>query len=259
MTSPGNNQFSSEYSDYWRKLTQEVPSVSGVPDSEIASTVIATLLEGHGYKFNPTLDAACGSGRLFQVLSAFSDDIDGVEMEATAAETARLSPYTNVYTRALEDFTTERKYGLIVCWAAFEVLKQNDALAVFANSLASNGILIITAKSADYQLSDLPAISAEAGAAKKGFNQFFVDTRAFSEAVPDYGLEIVRTVTFEKRGDFARASFEVFDFHIPDKSFYEFAVTLRKIGKKNSNPDSRSSWSLPVSRTFRIHQESLAR
>ena len=258
MTSPGNNQFSSEYSDYWRKLTQEVPSVSGVPDSEIASTVIATLLEGHGYKFNPTLDAACGSGRLFQVLSAFSDDIDGVEMEATAAETARLSPYTNVYTRALEDFTTERKYGLIVCWAAFEVLKQKDALAVFANSLASEGMLIITAKSADYPLSDLQAISAEAGAAKKGFNQFFVDTRVFSEALPDYGLEIVRTVTFEKRGDFARASFEVFNRGIPDESFYEFAISLQKIGE-NANPDSLSSWSLPVSRSFRLHQKSLGR
>ena len=259
MSSPGNNQFSSEYSDYWRKLTQEAPSVSGVPDSEIASSVIATLLEGHGYRFNPTLDAACGSGRLFQVLSEFSDDIDGVEMEATAAETARLSPYTNVYARALEDFTPERKYGLIFCWAAFEVLKKKDALAVFANSLASKGMLIITAKSADYQLSDLQAISAEGGAAKKGFNQFFVDTRAFSEALPEYGLEIVRTVTFEKRGDFARASFEVFDCRIPDRSFYEFAIILRKVGEKNSSPDSRSSWSLPVSRTFRIHHESLGR
>ena len=236
-----------------------MPSVSGVPDSEIARSVIDTLLDGHGHNFNPTLDAACGSGRLFQVLSEFSDDIDGVEMEATAAETAGLNPYTNVYARAIEDFTPERKYELIVCWAAFEVLKQQDALSVFTNSLASKGLVIITAKSAHYELSDLQAISAEAGAAKKGFSQFFVDTLAFSEALPDYGLEIVRTITFEKRGDFASGSFEVSDGRFPDKRFYEFAIILRKVGDKSGNADSHTSWSLPESRTFGMHRERLGR
>jgi hypothetical protein len=119
--------------------------------------------------------------------------------------------------------------------------------------------VIITAKSARYQLSDLKAVSAEAGAAKKGFSQFFVDTQAFSEALPDYGLEIVRAITFEKRGDFASGSFEVFDSRFPDKRFYEFAIVLRKVGDKSGNADSHTSWSLPESRTFGMHRERLGR
>ena len=259
MSSFPKNQFSSTYSQYWRKLTEQAPSVSGVPDSEIARSVINTLLEERGRGFNPSLDAACGSGRLFQVLSEYSEDIDGVDVEASAVATARLSPYKNVYVNALEDFKPRRKYELIVCWAAFEVLQQQQILSVFENSLSSKGVVIITAKSANYELSDLEAIRAEAGAARRGFRQFFVDTQAFAHALPEYGLEIVRTITFEKRGDFANGAFEVFERGIPEKPFYEFAVSLRKVAKQRTLRATAASWSLPVSKTFEMLHDSTTR
>lgn len=255
MQNTEDSQFSTSYSDYWRSLTADSASDTGVPDREVAKLILSSLMEGFTHKNSLTLDAACGSGRLFPVLRDYSTDVDGIEIESSAAENAARFGYRNVYVSPIENFQPVQEYGLIMCWAAFEVLQQEKALHVFSQALASGGYLILTAKSSKYPASDSAAVRAEAGAARKGFVQNFIDTDAFANAAPHFGLEILRTLTFEKRGDFAKCNYEKFDDGFPSSQFYEFAVIFRRTSSKVTM-SAAPAWSSTVSKTFQEILES---
>ena len=251
MHSGKGTPFSPEYSDYWKKLTQAPAAKTGVPDTEVASAIIRELLGEREKNEVPVLDAACGSGRLFNTLSALSLIVDGVELEESAAQEARTLGYRKVTTGPVENYSVSSHYGLIVCWAAFEVLNQAKALDTFYSASQQNGRVLLTGKSANYCSDDKEALRAEAGAKSKAFRQFFVDTRVFCSVVTDFGFEIVRSVTFEKRGDFSAGRYASHDSLIPESQFYEFAVLLEKRFPQKESRHSSTPWSHDTSTTFR--------
>lgn len=246
------HQFSEEYSDYWKNISRKPPSETGIPDSEMARTTLEKILEGYPARFTSALDVACGSGRLHGVLSKMSAFVDGVEVEDSAAASALQSGYRQVFVTPVEKFSPETKYDFVLCWAAFEVLDQQRALEVFSEAVGESGFIVLTAKSANYLPDDSGALEAEAAAAAKNFMQSFIDPPLFADALSEFGFEVLRTLTFAKRGDLARGAFETLEHGIPSSRFYEFAILLHKIGPGKPNRHSRLLWSLPRSATYEL-------
>lgn len=231
-------------------MVSEPSETSGIPDSALVRLILRSLLGGRTRKMESALDVACGSGRIFEPISEWADQVDGVEIETSAANAASTKNYREVINTDVCEIRLDKKYNLIVCWAAFEVLDQPAALKVFAEHCHPNAYVVISGKHFRYLPQDHLAVEAEIAAKAKGFKQYFVEAANFEVACNSLGFTVLETLIFERRGDLAKGMYRQHLNHVPAENFYEFVVLLRKSDERNPQKYPSTIWSHSQSQTL---------
>jgi len=247
-------QFDSNYSGYWKGLTNSPTDAESPPSPATVGRILANLLSDQNRRFHEGLDIACGYGRLSGVMEDYCTVFDGVEIEPTAGQEARALPYRQVFSSSFEQFAPTVHYDFALCWAAFEVLDQDRTLTLLNHALSQSGIAIISGKNTNYFRDDHGAAAAETGAATKGFLQWFTDAEDLEASLENYGFVLERALVFPRRGDAALERSTGVLTGVPDHPFYEFALCLRKVASPQPH-NSSESWSFRVSNTLRVKQK----
>jgi SAM-dependent methyltransferase len=241
--------FNDGYTQYWRDVVNN--PIDGL---KIADKVqVMNMLKGLSIqRHHKVLDLGCSYGRLYDALSFFSDDIYGVDPEASAVQEATSSGYKMAKVGACEDIPfTNDFFDQIVCWAVFEVVDQQRCLVEANRTLRTGGRILISGKNARYLLEDDAAFIAEKNAYLKGFRQSFTDLQIMVSQLSLFGFKLIEAHTFPKRGDLALDSIHIEDSTKTLKEeFYEFVVVLEKMKPVVSHDSSQiESFSFEFSKT----------
>ncbi len=192
--------FNKEYTKYWEKAVSKSIDGSVIPGLEAADFFLKKLDIG------PTdiiIDVGCSYGRMHDVLSTYSKNIYGLEIEETAVLSALKKGYLDVKQRPAENTGyDENQFNLIFCWAVFEAVNHYEGLIEFNRILKKNGRILITGKSDKYPLDDSLALEAEKNAFLKGFPQRFTNLSNFLPALEKFGFSLDALFLFSNRGDF---------------------------------------------------------
>jgi SAM-dependent methyltransferase len=220
--------FNDGYTQYWRDVVNN--PIDGL---KIADKVqVINMLRGLSIqRHHKVLDLGCSYGRLFDALNFFSDDVYGVDPEASAVQEAMSTGYTLAKVGACEAIPfTNDFFDQIVCWAVFEVVDQQRCLVEANRTLRTGGRVLISGKNARYLMADDAAFTAEKNAYLKGFRQSFTDLQIMVSQLPLFGFKLVSAYTFSKRGDLALDSTKMDDnINTLKDEFYEFVVVLEKM------------------------------
>lgn len=242
--------FDKDYSEYWERVSGDKSQANEIPNLSVFGNILAGLLGSRFRTPGTALDVACGSGRLFEPIRRWALAVDGIDIEKTATRKAMTKGYRKVHCLDAKDLEGESKYDLIVCWAAFEVLDQFEALRAFSRVCNREGLVVISGKNSNYLADDDLAIDAEKGAQAKGFRQSFIEPEGFTAACKSLGFAIEETLVFDRRGDIAKESYSKHIGSFPTREFYEFVVLLRKCEPPNPTNYLSTNWSHPQSQTM---------
>lgn len=227
-----NNEFKFDatYVKYWNNIQQD--SISNeirkieVPSDEIASHYISLLKIKKTHRI---LDLGCSFGRLYPVISAYSKNIYGVDVNLDAINEAKKFNYIALVKGSAEatNFATEY-FNTIICWAVYDVVDQNASLIEENRILIKGGQLLITGKNIKYIKEDNNAFIAERNAKLKSFPNHFTDVYTLIDNINLLGFKVIHAFGFRERGHLAKNIF--FSIDMKNRTdFYEYVLILEKI------------------------------
>jgi SAM-dependent methyltransferase len=240
--------FDKEYTDYWKRTV--VKSVDG--------TRIAGESEVRNYlEFLPTnrfrriLDLGCSFGRMYKVLTEFSLDVHGVDVDNAALEMAKLQGYSHLSKGSTESIPyQEGSFDLVFCWAVFDAVSQYRSLIEFNRVLMDGGYVFLTGKNDSYFETDQLAFTAEKNAFLKGHPNNFTNLPALIGLLPTIGFQIEKLLIFDKRGDIGEMIFrEEKKFKRIPIEGYEYLLIFRKKEDSSGDPLVHREISTPFSKT----------
>lgn len=193
-------KFAEEYTKYWASAVNK--SVDG--------TVIAGINEAKHFlqdlkigKQNRVLDLGCSFGRMYEALSAYSNQVYGIDPDLFAVEKARLHLYKEVRQSSAEATGFDKDFfDTVFCWAVFDVVEHTKGLAEINRVLKIGGKLLLTGKNDRYLPDDDLAFKAEKNAFLKGFPNRFTDLSIITKNFETLGFQLDKLFLFPRRGDF---------------------------------------------------------
>ncbi|MES2659799.1 MAG: class I SAM-dependent methyltransferase [Verrucomicrobiota bacterium] len=239
--------FGSNYSDYWKNRITSNVGGSIPPDQQTLAHFLPLLEIG---KTDLTLDLGCSFGRFYNLLSEYSNNIVGLDIDPSAIEQCRPLGYKQLEACKFEENSLpDASVDKAVCWAVFDCLDQEKALLECNRILKNGGRILITGKNDNYLATDHEAFVAERNARLKSFPNHFTDLEALHQLAPTLGFKIISVFCYEKRGDFGINKYVAYDPGNP-QPFYEYLIILEKSGPSLASSDFKICDT--VSRTARI-------
>jgi 2-polyprenyl-3-methyl-5-hydroxy-6-metoxy-1,4-benzoquinol methylase len=222
-----NMIFDEQYTKYWARSVNK--SVDG--------TVIAGVNEAKYFvqdlkikKNDRVLDLGCSFGRLYEVLSSYSDQVYGADPDSFAVNEARLKPYIDVLQGTAETTGFGRSFfDTVVCWAVFDVVDHAKGLEEITRILKPGGKLLFTGKNDNYYMDDLLAFKAEKNAFLKNFPNRFTDLPKLLRRFISMGLQLDRLVIFPRRGDMGLLNWSNSTHDLIDYIGCEYLIICHKI------------------------------
>ena len=222
-------KFGEEYTKYW---------VSAVTKS-VDGTVIAGANEALQFlqtleikRCDRVLDLGCSFGRMYEILSAFSDHVYGIDPDCYAVEKARLKQYVEVHQGSAESTEFDKEsFDLVFCWAVFDVVDHWKGLTEINRILKNGGKLVLTGKNDNYDPEDALAFRAEKNAFLKGFPNRFTKLNLMLRSCKDQlGFQLDRLLIFPRRGDFGLRKYSEcrIDDMYNDHIGYEYLIVCHK-------------------------------
>lgn len=222
--------FDSNYVKYWNDIQKNSDSdevrKNKVPSDDIAAHYISLM----NLKMTESiLDLGCSFGRLYSVISKYSKNIYGVDVNLDAINEAKKYDYRALVKGSAEDTNFASEYfDAIICWAVYDVVDQTESLIEENRVLKKGGKLLITGKNVNYELGDRNAFIAERNAKLKSFPNHFTDVYKLIDNISIFGFRIINGFGFKERGHLASCT----QFDITGKSredFYEYVLLLEKV------------------------------
>jgi len=224
--------FGKEYTEYWNAAVSK--SIDG--------TIIAGVREAlhlldylNVEKNRRALDLGCSVGRMYEVISLYSELVHGVDPDKFAVEKASLYPYESVIQGTAEriDFG-DNLFDLVFCWAVFDVVDHLKGFTEINRVLKRGGQLIITGKNDYYFEDDKLAHLAESNAYLKRFPNRFTNLKSVLSNFRELGFELDKLIIFPRRGDFGLLKFVDQGNQILDSyQAYEYLIYCHKIDQTN--------------------------
>jgi len=246
---PRIEYWNQDYLNFWKERTSEADINKDLDDSTSSSKNYfdaISLLELN--KSDVILEVACGHGRSLPFLCPKVKKVFACDISKEMIAQARLNnEFTNLEFAvcSAENMPFEDNlFNNIVCFAAFDAMYQNKALAEFNRVLRINGSIVLTGKNFNYCEDDILAYEAELGAKNKNHPNYFTDVKKLKKIIKHYGFRINRAHFFIKRGDFNKSNYTR---TIPPK-FYEYLFVLSKVS--DSKPYEKEEFSYADSRVF---------
>ena len=230
--------FNKDYVDYWKKKAGELA------DEEVISFHIDQL--GINEK-DVVLDLGCGHGRLFPIISKYSNNVIGIDINFETINTAVKFPYLCLVKGSAEETNTPSGFfDKVIAWAVFDAVDQEKALIEQNRILKDGGYLLITGKNHNYKSNDNRAFIAERNARLKKFPNHFTNVEKLIKISNKFGFYVKKGYGFPMRGDGGRMVY--FDL-LNDKTkyYYEYILILEKKGVSvNHNEKICDSYSTTV-------------
>jgi SAM-dependent methyltransferase len=223
-----DSSFNGSYTDYWQERVSKLSDGTKIADSDIADLFLPFL---DIQKDDILLDMGCSYGRFFHLLSKYSVNVIGIDIEAGAIKKASEYAYTQLETGSLEAMPFEDdSIDKAFCWATFDCTEQEQVLAETNRVLKPEGRFLVTGKNIRYAENDEVAFIAERNAKLKSFPNHFTDIEKLYNISASYGFEVEKGFAFRYRGDFGLAKGIPIDKDVLRTPFYEYILILQKIG-----------------------------
>jgi SAM-dependent methyltransferase len=244
--------FDKSYTQYWEDSISKSIDGSVVPGLATADKFVQLLSIK---KETKVLDIGCSFGRMFDVLSQYTDNVFGLEYEQSAVELAKQKNFQSVHQGKAESTPyTDEFFDTLFCWAVFEAVEHFSGLNEFNRILKQNGKLLFTGKSDNYPDDDNLGLLAEKNAFVKGFPNRFTNLPNLLLYLNEFGFTTESLFLFPKRGDFGLLNFQEFTtFDDLDNIFsYEYLIICNKTGptqaSKNINYNLENEHTLTANR-----------
>lgn len=226
------NNFDESYTQYWEQRVKQLSDGTRIADSDIADTFLPFL---NIAKTDTLLDMGCSYGRFFPLLSKYSDNIIGVDIEPNAIQKASEFGYQKLIVSGLESMPIKsNSIECGFCWATFDCTEQEEVLKECNRILKQGGRILITGKNIEYASDDEIAFIAERNARLKSFPNHFTNLPLLFETIAQWGFAIEEGFAFRNRGDFGNAKGFRIDKSNIDTPFYEYAIVIRKTADNNA-------------------------
>jgi SAM-dependent methyltransferase len=244
-------KFDKEYTQYWTSAVKK--SIDG--------TNIAGLNEVN-YFLNQLdlntnisiLDLGCSYGRMFEVLSKYSNKIFGVDPDEYAVSIAKKHNYVDVKQGAAEKIPfNESLFDFVFCWAVMDVVNHSLAFKEINRALKSEGKFLITGKNINYLDDDNLAFKAEKNAYLKNFPGKYTNLDEVKKNIQKFGFEITNLFTFSRRGDMGNHDYSIYNLNKNSSiNFYEYILIGKKIRSLDEFEILEDKLSSPVSNTAKV-------
>jgi len=244
------------YVKYWKERVKEANNNSSKDSKVVDGDKITTSDEIYDNaisflkinKNDNVLELGCGFGRSLPLLSNLAKKVTAIDISVEMINAARSSVRNDnieFYVSPSENLPLEdNTYDVVVCFAAFDAMYQQAALAEINRVSKIDARILVTGKNDNYNDNDNDAMMAELGARSKGHPNYFTDVKVLLKNIGSFGFDLINSKYFLKRGDLGS---NLFEDKIPD-SFYEYLVVFMKI--KTCYPSDDLSLSNDVSKTY---------
>ena len=230
-----DKSFNASYTDYWAERVKQLSDGTKIADDGIVELFLPLLKID---KNDWLLDMGCSYGRFFPLLSKYSNDVVGIDIEASAIERASEYEYQELAVGALENLPfSDESFDKAFCWATFDCTEQEQALLEANRILKFGGSLLLTGKNIAYPEDDAVAFIAERNAKLKAFPNHFTDIKKLYALSTQFGFEITHGFVFKYRGDFGLAKAVPIDEAVLNSPFYEYLLVLKKTDSHNNLTD----------------------
>jgi len=227
--------FGEGYSKYWELAINKSVDGSIIPGLEAADFFLSQMdLKRDG----KLLDLGCSFGRMFPILSKYSNEIFGVDLDPYALKKASSNSYKLLKVGTAEETCFENNFfSTIFCWAVFDVVNQAVGIAEMSRILSDGGMLLVTGKNDLYDAEDVLAFNAEKNAFLKNFPNKFTNLPRLKNALDVCGLSLEKLFIFPRRGDFGALRF-IEESTLKDSYVgYEYLAICRKIKSMNDEQE----------------------
>jgi SAM-dependent methyltransferase len=250
------------YVQYWKARVAEANTVQSVSSTMVAGDAATSADERYLQAIdllgiNPqhcVLELGCGFGRSLPVLSRLASEVAAVDISEQMIEAARhdfAAANISFHVSPSEDLPfNNEKFDFIVCFAAFDAMFQDEALAEMHRVCQMRGRILLTGKNDNYHLDDGKAYEAEQAARIKGHPNYFTDVWKLIGDLGKFGLAAVSAKYYERRGDFS----DGLEQTLMPSHFYEYLLVLEKVG--SCAPDPVASYYSAMSKTCARLQQS---
>lgn len=223
-----DNSFNESYTDYWQERVKQLSDGTKIADADITDLFLPFLSIK---KSDCLLDMGCSYGRFFELLSKYSDNITGIDIEAAAIQRAAEFQYKALKTAPLEQMPfADESFDKAFCWATFDCTEQEIVLHETNRILKTGGLFLVTGKNIRYEEDDHVAFIAERNAKLKAFPNHFTDIAKLYDSISDFGFSLERGFAFRFRGDFGQAKAIPINAGNLQDPFYEYLLILKKEG-----------------------------
>jgi SAM-dependent methyltransferase len=222
-------RFGTEYLDYWKQRQQNPGKDAPAPAEQVVHAYLDALPLGPGSEI---IDIGCGHGRCAPILRAITQSVDGVEVDPDVVALVEGQGLYRQMFQATAEHTgvADESYDCAVCWAVFDFLDQERALAELHRILRPGGIVVLTGKNDNYQPDDHLGWVAEVKVRMKGFAHSFTRAGELVASLPTLGFTTRLVHGFARRGDFARMDAIDLLAGRTDAPFYDFCLVAKKTG-----------------------------
>jgi len=225
-----------QYLKYWESRVQEANAGgqgSSVVENDpltLQDQVIREIFLATPLNKGNILEVGCAWGRWFPMFLEQGLQIHGIDISAAMIARAEELWTGNAAVVAVQEAEAEaipypdETFDNVACIAVFDATRQHEALGELLRVSRRGARIVVTGKNDTYHRDDQAALDAETGARRKGHPNFFTDVKAMLRQIEARGHKILRTLYFERRGDFGIGhGTEV----APDR-FYEFYLEIEK-------------------------------
>lgn len=226
-----------QYLKYWESRVQEANaggSASRVIENDpltLQDQVIRDIFLATPPSPGSILEVGCAWGRWFPVFLEQGLQVHGIDI--SPAMIARATELWNDIDGVVSVQEAEAEhlpfpdgtFDNVACIAVFDATRQHEALRELLRVARQGARIIVTGKNDTYHADDQAAFDAEIGARAKGHPNFFTDTKAMLRQLHEQGHRVLRTLYFERRGDFGVGKAVT---TMPAR-FYEFYVEIEKM------------------------------
>ena len=217
-------KFDRSYLDYYQDRLERASDGTRVPGLGVTAALIERLNIAEGDR---VLDVGCSFGRLLPLLQRYTNAVFGVEMSYDVVDVAAQQDYRCVVRGTAEDSNFPSGYfSQLVLFGVFDCCDQPAALRETRRLLREGGRALLTGKNSTYDPQDRLALIAERNAWRKSFPNSFTQAASLTRLLPQFGLELVELLRFQRRGDFGEMRV-LPDSSPADSAFYEFAAIVR--------------------------------
>ena len=243
--------FDKAYTKYWSSTVNK--SVDGTIIAGAAQ--VEDILRYLSIEQNENLlDLGCSFGRLHDVLTQYSKNLFGVDVDPYAVEKTERLPYKKVRVGSGEKISFDNdSFDMVFCWAVFDVIDHSKGLLEINRVLKKGGKLLITGKNDNYFLDDELAYKAEKNAFLKGFPNRFTNLSAVLRNFGALGYELDKLLIFPRRGDLGLSHFTDQGDTIKEEYLgYEYLILCHKISDKDKNDLNSEFLEMPFSKAAKI-------
>lgn len=227
-------KFEKEYTNYWKKSVEKPIDglkIAGLEEALFFLNFLNINLS------DSVLDLGCSFGRMFEILSKFSDNIYGIDPDISAIESAIKYKYNDLKIGNAENIPYgDNFFNQIFSWAVYDVVDHFNGLIEANRVLKNGGKILITGKLNNYFEDDLFAFKAEKNAFLKSFPNHFLDLNTLINNIKLIGFQIDKLFIFNKRGDFGKLNYKIISTNElnSDIKGYEYLAIFKKNNTINS-------------------------